>query len=188
MHRTMISAASRSSFVATAASLMILALLLSDLRGTDHSDGLITGMSIGRIRLGATKAAIQQGYPHYRVIDAEIPLEAEERSAVVQVQRAAEILVTAEVSEAGRAWRITTEHPMFKTARGVGVSTTFDALVRAHGKPNSFEFPEGALVALYRFPNGVVAFQLDRGFDDVFFKKASPPAAARVIRVVVMEP
>jgi hypothetical protein len=76
---------------------------------------------------------------------------------------------------------------MFKTARGVGVRTTFDSLVRAHGKPNSLQFPEGALIALYRFPDGVVAFQLDRGFDDVLFKKALPPATARVIRVVVME-
>jgi hypothetical protein len=65
---------------------------------------------------------------------------------------------------------------------------TYDGLVRAQGKPNSVEFPEGALIALYCFPDGVVAFQLDRGFDDVFFKKASPPGMARVIRVVVMQP
>ena len=32
---------------------------------------------------------------------------------------------------------------------GVGVGTTFDALVRAHGKPKSFEFPERALITLY---------------------------------------
>ena len=68
---------------------------------------------------------------------------------------------------------------MFKTARGVEVGTTFDALVRAHRKPKSFEFPEDALIALYHFRGVVVAFQVDRGFDDVFFKTASPPATAR---------
>jgi hypothetical protein len=183
----MMSAARRSGFLAIAAVLMILQLWLSEVRGNDHADSVITGTSIGCVRLGATKATIQQGYPHYRIIDATVRLEAEERSTAVQVQRAAENLMTAELSEAGRVWRITTEHPMFKTARDVGVGTTFNALVRAHGKPKSFEFPEGALIALYRFPDGVVVFQLDRGVDDVFFKKASPPAAARVIRVVVMQ-
>ena len=67
---------------------------------------------------------------------------------------------------------------------GVGVGTTFDAVVRAHGKPNSFEFPEGALITLYHFRGGVVAFQLDRGFDHAFFKNVSRPATARVIRIV----
>jgi hypothetical protein len=174
-------------FFATIFSLIILTVLLSDVHGSDRVDSLITATSIGHVHLGATKAGIQQSWPHYQVADTEILMEAQQRSAAVQVQRAGEILVTAEISEAGRAWRITTEHPMFKTTRGAGVGTTFDALVRAHRKPNSFEFPEGALIALYRFPDGVIAFQLDRGFDDVFFKKASPPRTARVIRVVVVQ-
>lgn len=154
----------------TPAWLMIPARLLSDVRGNDRADSCIKGASMGHVPLGATKAAIQQGYPQYRVIDAEIPLEAEERSAAVQVQRAVENLVTAELSEAGRAWRITTEHPMFKTARALGSARPSTLSCVPHGKPKSFQFPEGALIALYHFRDSVVAFQVDAD-STVFFKK-----------------
>jgi hypothetical protein len=118
----MISTAKLSIVFATILSLIILTALLSDVHGSDRIDSLITATSIGRIHLGATKAGIQQSWPHYQFIDTEVLMEAEQRSAAVQVQRAGEILVTAEISGAGRAWRITTEHPMFKTAPGAGLA------------------------------------------------------------------
>ena len=55
------------------------------------------------------------------VIDAKISLDVEKRSTAMQVQRAAEIRVTAEVR--GRDG-VADDHrnPMFKTARGVGIA------------------------------------------------------------------
>jgi hypothetical protein len=146
---------------------------------------LITGASIGRVRLGATREAIRQAYPNHRVMDVEITLEDGGLSSALEVRQAAEALITALFSDAGVARQILTQHRMFKTSRGVGVGSTFAALVRAHGKPDTFEFPEGMLFALYPLSDGTIAFQLDRGFDDVFLKSAQPPSGARVVRVVV---
>lgn len=150
------------------------------------ANSLIAGRSIGRIPLGATKEAIILSYPSFQVTEVEIPLEGQTNSAAIQLKRGDEILVTVEFSDAGTAWRITTEHPAFKTDHGVGVGSTFAALVRAHGQPTGVELPEGALFVDYRIAGGKVGFQLDRGFDDVAFKKVPPPGDATVVRVVIM--
>ena len=77
-------------------------------------------------------------------------------------------------------------NPMFKTARALGSARPSTLSCVPHGKPTSFQFPEGALIALYHFRDSVVAFQVDRRFD-CLLQEASVPATARVIRIVVME-
>jgi hypothetical protein len=151
------------------------------------TDSLITGTSVGLVRLGATTEEIRQSYSDKRVHEVNVPLEGDTKSRAVQIQDGNEVLITVEVSKSGRAWRITTQQPAFKTSRGVGVGSTFRDLIRVHGKPSSFEFPEGALFAVYAFPDGMVGFQLNQGFDEALFEKKNPPATATVVRVVVMK-
>lgn len=87
----------------------------------------------------------------------------------------------------GRRGALPLSSPHSRPAAGVGVGSTFGGLIRAHGKPRSFEFPEGALVAVYAFLDGMVGFQLDEGFDEALFEKKNPPATATVVRVIVMK-
>lgn len=61
-------------------------------------------------------------------------------------------------------------NPMFKTARALGSERPSTLSCVPHGKPKSFQFPEGALIALYHFRDSVVAFQVDAD-STVFFKK-----------------
>lgn len=149
------------------------------------ADFLITGTSVGLVRLGATKKDIRRAYSHKRVIEVDVLLESEAKSHAVQIQDGKDILISAEISEHGEAWRLTTQQPAFKTSGGVGVGSTFVDLIRAHGKPSSFDFPEGAIFAVYVFPGGTVGFQLNKGFDAALFKKKEPPTTAIVVRVVV---
>lgn len=174
MHTTMISAARRSSVIVTPAWLMIPARFVIGCSrqrscGQLHQ-GRLDGARSVRSHAGSNPARLSS-VPSYRC---EIPLESEERSAAVQVQRAVENLVTAELSEAGRAWRITTEHPMFKTARALGSARPSTLSCVPHGKPKSFQFPEGALIALYHFRDSVVAFQVDRRFDCLLQEASAP--------------
>lgn len=183
----MVGTASPALRVAMVGTLLVVGPLLASLaHAINVAEFLITGRSIGRISLGATKETIKQSHPDYQVVEVGVSLEGDATSPALQVRRGEEILITAEITEAEGAWRITTAHPRFKTSGGVGVGSTYAALVRAHGQPAGAELPEGALFVHYRIGGGEVGFQLDRGFDAVAFKRASPPADAIIVRIVVM--
>ena len=81
---------------------------------------------------------------------------------------------------------MTTEIPCSRRLGESGSAGPLTLSCALTGKPKSFQFPEGALIALYHFRDSVVAFQLDRRFD-CLLQEASAPATARVIRIVVME-
>ena len=176
--------ATRGVFIASIISWFIVSWVATAAGPTDL---LITGTSVGLVRLGTTKEEISRSYSNKRVHEVELQLEGETKSPAVQIQNGNQVLVTAEISESGKVWRITTRQSAFKTTRGIGVGSTFGDLIRSHGKPGSFEFPEGALFAVYTFSDGTVGFQLDQGFNEALFEKKNPPATANIARVVVMK-
>ena len=122
------------------------------------SDFLITGTSIGRVKLGQRSGEVIAAYRDHEVKEVDLRLEGMPAPAV-EVYERGEVLLTAELDK-GVVYRVSTRDPRFKTRDGIAVGST---LGEAWWKYGAHEIltGEGGLYAAFAFEGGVISFRLD---------------------------
>jgi len=128
-------------------------------------------------RVPASRPMLRTRYPMFRC-----PLEGDRKSPALEV-RHGDVRLLMPRSRAGESGVSPPRNPRFKTARQIGVGSTFGQLLAAHCKPRSVEYPEGALFAVYDFEDGSIGFQMTQ---DNWELGDEIPQSAPIVRVVTM--
>jgi hypothetical protein len=146
-------------------------------RVSPESDFLITGNSIGRVKLGQRKEEVVASYQNRQVKEVDLLLEGMPAPAV-QVYDQGALLLTAEIDlDKGTVYRISTNNERFRTEDNIGVGSTLGAVKSKYGAPESVARGEGELYAIFKFQTGVLSVALDADF---------PKESSKVINVLIV--
>jgi hypothetical protein len=123
-------------------------------------DFLITGQSLGRVKLGMRGEDIKKLYPAYEVKEVDLLLEGMAAPAIEVLLNNAVVFV-AELQDNGIVYRISTRDKRFKTPTGIGVGSTFGDTRSKYGSPEFSTEGEGGFYAAFNIEGGYISFSLD---------------------------
>jgi hypothetical protein len=142
-----------------------------------EGDFLITGNSIGRVKLGQRKEEVIASYRDRQVKEVDLFLEGMPAPAV-QVYDQGALLLTAELDlDKGTVYRISTRNQRFRTKEDIGVGSTIGAVKSKYGAPESVGQGEGELYVVFEFQTGVLSVAVDADF---------PKESSKIIDVLIV--
>lgn len=148
----------------------------------DH-DFLLTGVSAGRVVIGAAKDGVAQAYPapDFRVEEVDLLLEGIPVPAL-NVYRGGQLLMTAELDE-NVVYRIWIKDRQFSTREGIRIGSTLQQVEQQYGRPDFIEPGEDGVYAVFAVPPGRLSIRLDIRQSD-FLGTASP--RSRILDMLVL--
>ncbi len=125
----------------------------------ERGNVLITGESLGRIRIGATRDAVLRAYRDHRIMEIDLR-HGGQPSPALRIVREGHALVTAELAGDGTVQRLWTTNATFRTRDRIKVGSPMRRVEAVHGAPE-IVILDGRVVAVYPVHGGAIGFEFD---------------------------